>query len=166
MLFIRLQNAGETMPHKDPIASKAYHHAYRMRRKETHAERDKEYNRKWAKENPDRISAAQYRYRVKNPQKLLFLKSRARAAKAGVAFTIKQSDIVIPLRCPIFGFLIDVGGLKDFSPSLDRIDNRFGYVPGNVQVISWRANRLKGDATLEEMVLLGKAAAKLKRGKK
>jgi hypothetical protein len=26
-----------------------------------------------------------------------------------------------------------------------------GYIKGNVRVISWRANELKGDATLEEM---------------
>lgn len=37
------------------------------------------------------------------------------------------------------------------SPSLDRIDNRMGYVPGNVWVISWKANRMKSDASMEEL---------------
>ena len=35
-------------------------------------------------------------------------------------------------------------------PSIDRIDNTKGYVPGNVIVMSHRANKLKGDATKEE----------------
>jgi hypothetical protein len=36
----------------------------------------------------------------------------------------------------------------------DRKDNARGYVKDNVRVISWRANRLKSDATLEELRLL------------
>ena len=37
------------------------------------------------------------------------------------------------------------------SPSLDRIVPDRGYVPGNVRVVSDRANRLKGDRNLEEL---------------
>ena len=44
------------------------------------------------------------------------------------------------------------------SKSLDRIRSTKGYLKGNVQIISWRANHLKGDATLEEMVLMGEWA--------
>jgi hypothetical protein len=47
------------------------------------------------------------------------------------------------------------------SPSLDRIDNTKGYVPGNVWVISWRANDLKRNATLEELKLLVAALEEL-----
>ena len=39
----------------------------------------------------------------------------------------------------------------DNSPNLDRIFPKKGYVPGNVRVISQRANRIKSDATVEEM---------------
>ncbi len=31
------------------------------------------------------------------------------------------------------------------KPTLDRIDPRKGYIPGNVVVISYRANVIKGD---------------------
>ena len=37
------------------------------------------------------------------------------------------------------------------EPYVDRIDNDRGYVKGNVEVISWRANWLKANATPEEM---------------
>jgi hypothetical protein len=37
------------------------------------------------------------------------------------------------------------------SPSLDRINNNLGYVPGNVIVVSDRANRIKNNATIEEL---------------
>ena len=36
-------------------------------------------------------------------------------------------------------------------PSLDRIDNSKGYVPGNIAVISMRANMIKNNATLAEL---------------
>jgi hypothetical protein len=37
------------------------------------------------------------------------------------------------------------------SPSLDRIIPERGYVPGNIRVISDRANRLKGGRNLNEL---------------
>lgn len=44
-----------------------------------------------------------------------------------------------------------VGKQTPASPSLDRIDCTRGYVPGNIQVISWRANNVKGVATPWEL---------------
>lgn len=43
-------------------------------------------------------------------------------------------------------------GIGDDSPTVDRFDNDRGYVPGNVFVISWRANNLKRNATIEELI--------------
>lgn len=37
------------------------------------------------------------------------------------------------------------------APSLDRFDNAKGYTPENIVVISSRANRLKSNASLEEL---------------
>ena len=42
-------------------------------------------------------------------------------------------------------------GERSNSPSLDRIDNSKSYVKGNVKVISYKANILKGNGSIEEL---------------
>lgn len=46
------------------------------------------------------------------------------------------------------------GGAKMSSPSLDHIEPEKGYVRGNVWVISYRANMIKNNATIDELQLL------------
>lgn len=50
------------------------------------------------------------------------------------------------------------------SPTLDRIRPDLGYVKGNVIVISGRANRIKSDATIEELRDIASFYATLRRG--
>lgn len=94
-----------------------------------------------------------YTWRIKNPEKYILQSAKSRAKARYLEFNITLEDIVIPSHCPVLGIpiIIQAGkGASYNSPSLDRIDNRFGYVKGNVQVISWRANNLKSDGSLEE----------------
>ena len=93
--------------------------------------------------------------------------ARTRARKAGVPFTIITDDIVIPTHCPILGiplFQKTGKGGGDNSPSLDRVKPEQGYVPGNVLVISNRANRLKSDASIRELRDIASFYATLRRG--
>ena len=80
---------------------------------------------------------------------------KKRAKLKDTAFTLTIEDVPeIPEYCPILGIKIiasKVNGPIDSSPSLDRIDATKGYIPGNVQIISNRANRIKSDATAEEL---------------
>ena len=118
-------------------------------------------HRQWSKGNRDRLRERHkgwlVRRRTSDPAWYIWKRSRDRASKTGVEHTISVEDISVPTKCPIFGIElksgIGKGGRvdKDFSPSLDRIDNQLGYVPGNVVVVSWRANRLKSDGTLDEL---------------
>lgn len=74
-----------------------------------------------------------------------------------MAFDITVADLEIPTVCPVLGIPITIAsglGSKPGAPSLDRIDNTKGYIKGNVRVISSRANRLKADATLDELILI------------
>lgn len=78
-------------------------------------------------------------------------KSRSRLAK--VPFSITADDITIPQLCPVLGQPLIVGQTQatDWSPSLDRVVPLLGYVPGNILVISNRANRIKNNATIQEL---------------
>ena len=87
------------------------------------------------------------------PKVHMLQRAKARAKEKGVAFTITIEDFEIPKRCPVLGTILCVaeGAPNGCSPELDRIDVRKGYVPGNVMVISGKANRMKRDATLVEL---------------
>lgn len=61
--------------------------------------------------------------------------------------------------CPVLGIRLNYdryvaekksGPLPD-SPSFDRVDPTKGYVKGNVIVVSLQANRIKSNATIDEL---------------
>ena len=58
--------------------------------------------------------------------------------------------------CPIFGMKLEFNsaGFRENSPSIDRIDSTKGYTPDNIQIISWKANRIKGYASIQEIEML------------
>ena len=74
----------------------------------------------------------------------------------GLEYNLTVEDLgELPTHCPVLGLeLVYPGagqGRLPESASLDRLDSSKGYVKGNVAIISWRANRLKSDATLAEL---------------
>jgi hypothetical protein len=100
----------------------------------------------------------QNEYRANHPEWYMHLKARRRARDNGIDFNIDVSDVIMPKNCPVFKQyelkkIPDIkSGPKPWSPSLDRIDNTKGYVKGNVQVISHKANTMKGNATPDELL--------------
>lgn len=92
-------------------------------------------------------------FKTRNPKKFMVQCAKVRAKKAGVPFSITDEDFEIPEFCPILGIKLESGTKKyhDASPSLDRVIPELGYVPGNIVVMSFRANRIKGDASVEEL---------------
>jgi hypothetical protein len=68
-------------------------------------------------------------------------------------------------HCPLLGIELTYSKYCGTTPNnyatLDRIDPQKGYVMGNVQIISFRANTLKGDASIEELEFLIKNWKKL-----
>ncbi|HEX5126494.1 MAG TPA: hypothetical protein VFW00_07115 [Rhodocyclaceae bacterium] len=136
---------------------KAAKREYDIRRRAEYAGRKKDLE-----QAPERkLARAEWLrgYRTK-PQialSLLVANAKYRAKKRGVEFTITPLDLEMPQKCPVLGIEIEHGNddqslsARDCAPSLDRRDNKKGYIPGNVRIISWRANRLKNDATVAEL---------------
>jgi len=60
-------------------------------------------------------------------------------------------------KCPILGipFKLNEKTGRDDSPSVDRIDNSLGYIEGNVQWVSKRANMIMYNAAPEEVMAVG-----------
>jgi len=98
-------------------------------------------------------------WRINNPKKQLVIAAKVRAKKKRLPFNITEKDFEIPETCPYLGIPLVLasgeskrGGGNGNAPSLDRIDNKLGYVKGNVEVISRRANTMKSDATAQELL--------------
>ena len=89
-------------------------------------------------------------------EKELWENAKRRAKDKNLPFDIDVEDIVIPEVCPVLGIPIkpNIGGdrMSDNSPTLDKFYPAKGYVKGNVQIISWRANNLKSDGSPEEWI--------------
>lgn len=88
--------------------------------------------------------------------KLLWTQLKHSAERRNIHFDLKPTDIDtigIPITCPILDIPLYFHRQKvqDDSISFDRIDSSKGYTVDNLIVISYRANRLKSDATLDEL---------------
>ena len=107
-------------------------------------EKSKEYFKNYARE-----------HFKNNPDLYLYWSVKGRANRAGLPFDLEKGDIVIPTHCPVLGIPLfrNTGGKRPTanSPSVDRIIPELGYVKGNIQVISQRANVMKNDASPDEL---------------
>ena len=137
-------------------ACKTCHAVWRSR----HRAEAKEKSKEWRVLNPERSKMVCLKWRESHPELIMLSNARKNAKERKVPYSLTLADIVIPDRCPVFGtpfvFTKNTGKQSPQGPSLDRIIPELGYVPGNVWVISWRANKLKGDASLHELSVLVK----------
>lgn len=135
------------------------------------------YQREWRKKNRTREianKARQKKARHKaDPKGTWWLttvnRRRAATKHKGLSFSLdtKAPCCALPDVCPVLGIRLDYGpkgrgGTTHMSPSIDRIRPSRGYVPGNVRVISHRANMLRSNATVEELRLVWQDALQLK----
>lgn len=112
---------------------------------------DKHWNDKWGNREltaPDLYQA----------QKEKFTRKKTNATKIGYEWTIVFGDIEWPTHCPVLGLELDyfAEGRQENSVSFDRINPNKGYIPDNVIIVSWRANRIKNDGTAEEHEAIAK----------
>ena len=122
---------------------------------ENAAERS-EYQRRYRVEKAEVLRAKGRRHREEDAASSMLKHARYSAKQKNLPFDLVKEDIEIPLVCPVLGVTLSVAlGIRtSASPSLDRIVPGKGYVKGNIRVVSWRANNLKSDATLQELQAL------------
>jgi hypothetical protein len=86
-------------------------------------------------------------------------KSKKQGRRKSLSIEVYKNLIVT--HCPLLGVELSYAKYSgNIAPNnyatLDKIDPDKGYVLGNVQIVSFRANTLKNSATLEELKLIVK----------
>lgn len=122
------------------------------------------YLRKWNSQNPEKVKQYSYTYLQNNPKKKLLKSAKYNARSRELEFSITEDDLNIPEYCPYLNIKLtsEISSKNNSSTiSLDRIDSSKGYIPGNVQVISNLANRMKANASKEELLIFAKNVLKL-----
>jgi hypothetical protein len=113
----------------------------------------------------DKMSVAEYckrnrdKYKEDDRYRLnkLLQQAKIRATKRNLVFDIIIDDLLEKLpkdkKCPVLGIDLFWGTGSDRwnSPSIDRLDAKGNYTKENIMIISWRANKLKSDASIEEI---------------
>jgi hypothetical protein len=85
----------------------------------------------------------------------LYKHLKASAKRRNIEFNLTMTELnylSFPLSCPILDVPLDYKKHTEYSPSIDRIDNSKGYIDGNIQVVSIKANRMKNSATESELI--------------
>lgn len=98
----------------------------------------------------DQLRNVQYHRRIHQ----IVRRAKVRAEKRGVPFDLTVADILVPEYCPALGIKLQWNhrqGGRDDSPSLDRVVPELGYVRGNIVIVSAKANRIKTNATADEI---------------
>ena len=131
------------------------------------AKRHKEVCTKWKKDNKDKHNSYYRKYYSKNketliakalsihksfPEKAKLKSIKAKCKKQNLPFDLDLDWITNskPALCPVLGIQI-TGESRELSWELDRLVPSLGYVKTNCRWLSGRANRIKADATLEEL---------------
>lgn len=141
-------------------------------KKEQQRLRKNAYMREWKKKNKGKVNAINRHYKEENRElvrarergyfdkratlyysRVCLSAIRSRAKKKGIPFDLVEADLVVPTHCPVLGIPLvpRSGSFCDNSPSVDRLIPELGYVKGNCRVISYRANRIKCHATIEDL---------------
>lgn len=138
---------------------------YYEQNKEQLKERHKKNRLEKYKADPKKDMAKQKEWKLNNIERYLVQNARNRAKKYNLPFDITHEDVVIPEFCPYLGIKL-VPFSEWSSPSLDKIIPELGYVKGNIQVISTKANTMKNNATQDELVRFAEAVMKMDTGRK
>jgi hypothetical protein len=87
--------------------------------------------------------------------------TKSKAVSKGIPFDL-DTDYILSIypkdnKCPVLGIELAFGNEdgRNNSPSIDRIIPALGYIKGNVIIVSLKANRIKSNASPEEIIKVG-----------
>lgn len=88
--------------------------------------------------------------REHNPLQVLLNSAKWRAKQKGIPFKIKLHDLRIPNVCPYLKTPFIRNTM--YAMSLDQVNPGKGYIKGNVEIISRKANAMKNNASVQELL--------------
>jgi len=94
-----------------------------------------------------------------NPMYISLLSKKTFSKKYNLPFNLTLEDLIVPEYCPLLNVKMERG--TPYTPSIDRIIPSLGYVKGNIQIVSLKANLMKTNATLKELKSFCENAPKL-----
>lgn len=133
------------------------------------ANRDGELERMrdWKGRNPEKATAASRRWQEANPERTLLNQCKCNARQRGLAFDITLPQLMAmlePMACSATGLPLTFERRKGdkytrspWYPSIDRIDNSHGYVPGNVRVVCSLFNFMRSNHQDEDVLAVARA---------
>jgi hypothetical protein len=98
------------------------------------------------------------RHNERNPAKVMLNVMTQRARKYGYPCTItleKLEQLLAPMTCALTGFKLswDRSEVRPpLLPSPDKKSHGKGYVSGNVRIVAWVVNRMRGELSDEEFI--------------
>ena len=97
-------------------------------------------------------------YSKANADSKVLSRIKGRATRKGLEFNLELEDVLGVTHCPVFGWELKrhqdgKKGAVFNSPSVDRIIPELGYTKDNIQILSYKANTMKSDATPEELLM-------------
>jgi hypothetical protein len=118
---------------------------------------DKARRRQWRINNPEKDTRSRRAWFAANDKRCIFLAKRGHAKRLGVPFTLTFEKMTWPVHCPVLGMELDYstgtkgGSNRPNSPSFDQIIPAGGYTDANTIIVSVLANRIKNNATVEQL---------------
>ena len=91
---------------------------------------------------------------ISNFTRISINNAKTRANKKGLEFNLTVNWYInnLPKYCPVFNTKLDfTSDLDEAIPSIDRINSAKGYTEDNCRIISWKANRIKNQWTVDEL---------------